>query len=186
MLVGKTMSISAINNVSSYLQSVLSTALQGTGSTTKTNASSLQLPSDNSQLSPFVQAMNTLQQLQQSNPTNYQQVTQQIATNLQAAAQTAQSEGNTTAANQLNQLATDFSNASTSGQLPNIQDMAQAMGGHHHHHHHHAGGSSSSSSGTVDQLLAAFQTSGTQNDPLDPASIILNTLNSSEIGASNS
>jgi G3E family GTPase len=122
--------------------------------------------------------MNTLQQLQQSDPTKYQQVTQQIATNLQAAAQIAQSEGNTTAANQLNQLATDFTNASTSGQLPNIQDMAQAMGGHHHHHHHHSGGSSSSSS-TADQLLAAFQTSASQNDSLDATSIILNTLSSS-------
>jgi DNA-binding transcriptional MerR regulator len=178
------MSISAINNVSSYLQSVLSTALQSTGSTTQTNASSLQLPSDNSQLSPFVQAMNTLQQLQQSDPTKYQQVTQQIATNLQAAAQTAQSEGNTTAANQLNQLATDFGNASTSGQLPNIQDVAQAMSGHHHSHHHHGGGSSSSS--TVDRLLAAFQTNTTQNDSLNPTSIILNTLSNSGIGATHS
>jgi G3E family GTPase len=175
------MSISPVNNVSNYLQSVLGTTLQGAGSTTKTNASSLQLPSDNSQLSPFVQAMNTLQQLQQSDPTKYQQVTQQIATNLQAAAQTAQSSGNTTAANQLNQLATDFTNASTSGQLPNIQDMAQAMGGHHHHHHHHSSGtsSSSSSSSTADQLLAAFQTSASQNDSLDATSIILNTLSSS-------
>ena len=72
--------------------------------------------------------MSTLQQLQQSDPTKYQQVTQQIATNLQSAAQTAQAEGNTTAANQLNQLATDFTNASQSGQLPNVQDLAQAIG----------------------------------------------------------
>jgi hypothetical protein len=171
------MSISPVNNVSNYLQSVLSTTLQGAGLTSKTDASSLQLPPDNSQLSPFVQLMNTLQQLQQSDPTKYQQVTQQIATNLQSAAQTAQSSGNTTAANQLNQLATDFTNASTSGQLPNIQDMAQAMGGHHHHHHRSSATSSSSS--TLDQLLAAFQTSATQNDSLDPTSIILNTLSSS-------
>jgi DNA-binding transcriptional MerR regulator len=179
--VRNTMSMSPVNSVTNYLQSVLSTTLQGAGLTTKTNASSLQLPSDTSQLSPFVQVMNTLQQLEQSDPTKYQQVTQQIATNLQAAAQIAQSEGNTTAANQLNQLATDFTNASTSGQFPNIQDMAQAMGGHHHHHHHHSSGtsSSSSSSSTVDQLLAAFQTSASQNDSLDPTSIILNTLSSS-------
>jgi len=178
------MSISPISNVSSYLQSVLSTTLQGAGLTTKTNASSLQSPSDNSQLSPFVQAMNTLQQLQQSDPTKYQQVTQQIATNLQAAAQTAQSAGNTTAANQLNQLATDFTNASTSSQLPNIQDLAQAMGGHHHHHHHHSSAtsstsSSSSASSTQNSLLAAFQSGATQDGSLDPMSIILNTLSSS-------
>jgi hypothetical protein len=146
--------------------------------------------------------MNTLQQLQQSNPTQYQQVTQQIATNLQTAAQTATSSGNTTAATQLNQLATDFSNASTTGQLPNIQDLAQAMSGHHHHHHSHASAdpnstssttssttgtsSSSSSSGTLDQLLAAFQAGSTQNESLNPMSIILNTLSSAGIGISNS
>jgi hypothetical protein len=177
------MSFAPINNVSNLLQSVLSTTVQSAGFT-KTSSSSLQLPSDSSQLSPFVQLMNTLQQLQQSDPTKYQQVTQQIATNLQAAAQTAQSSGNTTAATQLNQLATDFTNASKSGQLPNIQDAAQAMGGHHHHHHHHSGGTSGSSSSnrTLDQLLAAFQTSTTQNSSLDPMSIVLNTLSTSGIG----
>ena len=182
------MSFAPINNVSNLLQSVLSTTLQSAGLTTKTSSSSLQLPSDSSQLSPFVQLMDTLQQLQQSDPTKYQQVTQQIATNLQAAAQTAQSSGNTTAATQLNQLATDFTNASKSGQLPNIQDAAQAMGGHHHRHHHHSGGTSSSNSSnsTLDQLLAAFQTSGTQNDSLDPMSIILNTLSTSGIGTTSS
>ena len=185
------MSISPINNVSSYLQSVLSSTLQGAGLTSNTSASSIQSASDNSQLSPFVQVMNTLQQLQESDPTKYQQVTQQIATNLQAAAQTAQSGGNTTAATQLNQLATDFTNASTSGQLPNIQDMAQAMGGHHHHHHHHSSAttssnSSSSSSSTLDQLLASFQSGAAQNDSLDPMSIILNTLSNSGIGVSSS
>jgi hypothetical protein len=93
---------------------------------------------DSSQLSPFAQLMSTLQQLQQSNTAEYQQVTQQIATNLQAAAQTATADGNTTAATQLNQLSTDFTNASTSGQLPNAQSLAQALGGGHHHHHFHA------------------------------------------------
>ena len=101
------------------------------------NASSpVAQPPDNSRLSPFAQLMSTLQKLQQSDPAKYQQVTQQIATNLQSAAQTAQTAGNTTAATQLNQLATDFTNASKSGQLPNIQDLAQAVGGHHRHHHH--------------------------------------------------
>jgi hypothetical protein len=191
------MSISPINNnVSSYLQSVLNTTLQGAGLTGNTSSSAVQSASDNSQLSPFVQLMNTLQQLQQSNPTKYQQVTQQIATNLQTAAQTATSSGNTAAATQLNQLATDFTTASTTGQLPNIQDMAQAMCGHHHHHHHSSTASndpnsttstsSSSSSGTLDQLLAAFQTGSTQNSALDPMSIILNTLSTSGIGVSSS
>src|SRR5580700_2563670 len=160
------------------LQSVLSTAIKSIGLTSSPtpagagslSASSATGQSDNSQLSPFAQLMNTLQQLQQSNPTKFAQVTQQIATNLQSAAQTATASGNTAAASQLNQLATDFSNASTSGQLPSVQDVAQAMSGGGHHHHHasssgdssgssssNSGSSSSSASQAMSQLLAAFQ-----------------------------
>jgi hypothetical protein len=208
------MSTASISSLSSYLQSLLDTALQGTGSTTNATGKSLTNTSsspvgqqpDSSQLSPFAQLLNTLQQLQQSDPTQYQQVTQQIATNLQSAAQTAQSDGNTTTANQLNQLATDFTNASQSGQLPNIQDLAQAMGGgHHHHHHSHASSSDSSSDSSSgssstsalstssasstsqlsNQILAAFQTSGTQNDSLNPMAIIMNTLSQAGISTSN-
>src|ERR1700680_1238201 len=131
------------NNLSSsYLQSVLSTALQGAGLTTNaagngvSGTSSVALQPDSGRLSSFAELMSTLQQLQQSDPTKYQQVAQQIATNLQSAAQTAQADGNSTAANQLNQLATDVTSASTSGQLPNIQDLAKAIGGGHHHHYH--------------------------------------------------
>lgn len=190
------------NNLSSsYLQSALSAALQGTGLTTNTDGngvsgmSSVALQTDNGQLSPFTQLMSTLQQLQQSDPTKYQQVTQQIATNLQNAAQTALADGNSTAANQLNQLAKDFTNASTSGQLPNIQDLAKAIGGHHHHHSHAASadadndssGNSNSSSGASQTLsqLSAFQTNGTQNEALNPMTIILNTLSNAGLSASN-
>lgn len=99
------------------LQSILTAALQGSGATNNASpsslsATSLQSQSDNSQLSPLAQLMSTLEQLQKSNPAEYQQVTQQIATNLQSAAQNASSGGNTAAATELNQLATDFASAS--------------------------------------------------------------------------
>jgi hypothetical protein len=191
---------------SSYLQSIIGSALQGAGATNQANTGSSAVSSSspvqssaNSRLSPFAQLLNTLQQLQQTDPTRYQQVTGQIATNLQGAAQTAQSEGNTTAANQLNQLATDFTNASKSGQLPNVQDLAQAVGGHHHHHHSHAAAadpdsssntgatstSSTSPSQTLSQLLSAFQSNSTQAGALNPMSIILGTLSSAGITSSN-
>jgi hypothetical protein len=206
----ETMSTGSINGLSSsYLQSILSSALQGTGLTTNslssTSASSAP-QSDSNQLSPFAQMMSELQQLQESDPTKYKEVTKQIAANLQTAAQTATSDGNTTAATQLNQLATDFTNASQSGQLPNIQDLALAVGVHHHGHHHHAQaastdadstssssstnssntGSSSSTSQSLSQLLAAIEANSTQNDALDPTAIIMNTLSSAGITASNS
>jgi hypothetical protein len=215
------MSTSSINNLSGYLQSVLSAALQPTGSTTSTtgknlngvNTPAVQPQPDSTQLSPLAQLLSELQQLQQSDPAKYQQVTQQIATNLQSAAQTAQEGGNTTAANQLTQLASDFTTASQSGQLPDIQDLAQAVGGGHHHGHHHhsesatansnsssgAGNtsttdSSGSSSGSstldtsllVNQYLAGVQASGTQSDSQNPLGIILNTLSSAGISLSNS
>jgi hypothetical protein len=201
------MSSILFNNLSSNVQSILSSSLQGIGSTSNANSNtasgigSSALQTDNSQLSPFAQLMSTLQQLQQSNPSQYAQVTQQIATNLQSAAKTATSDGNTTAAAQLNQLATDFTNASQSGQLPNIQDLAQAIGGGGHHHHHHhavsaspASDSSSTASGTsssgssssdisqlLSQLQAAFQANSTQNQSLNPMSIIFNTLSSAGV-----
>ena len=204
------MSTNSINGLSSsYLQSVLGSALQDAGvrnNNGATGTSSVSRFSDNGGLSPFAQIMSTLQQLQQSNPAQYAQVTKQIATNLQTAAQTAQSDGNTTAASQLTQLATDLNTASTSGQLPNIQDLAQALGGqavggHHHHHHHHAQAASSDSSTAssastssdstsgasqmLSQLLSAIQGSGSQNDALNPMSIIMNTLSSAGIATSN-
>lgn len=190
---------------SSYLQSIINSAIQNAASTTSKTANNLSgtsatpaaQQSDSNQLSPAVRLMNTLQQLQQTDPAKYQQVTQQIAANLQSAAQAAQSAGNTTAASQLNQLSTDFTKASTSDQLPNIQDLAQAVGGHHHHHGHASStetaetsgaASSSSASGTnqtLSQLLSAFEANGSSNTASDPMSIILNTLSSSGVGASN-
>jgi hypothetical protein len=205
------MSTSPINNLtSSYLQQILGDSLQGTGGTTSptsTGVSATSTQSDSGQISPLAQLLSTLQQLEESNPTQYQQVTAQIATNLQSAAQTATTDGNTSAASQLNQLATDFNNASQSGQLPNISDLAQAVGGGggHHHHHHHVSSSSSSSDTSSDsssssssatstsnsdsflsQLFASLQSNSAQNESLNPMSIILNTLQSAGITPTNS
>jgi hypothetical protein len=198
----------SINSLSS-LQSELSSVLQPsalptntTGSTAgNTSVSSVVPQTDNQQLSPFAQLMNELQQLQQSDPTKYAQVTGQIATNLENAAKTAQSAGNSTAANQLNQLSADFTSASQSGQLPNIQDLSQAAGSHPHGHHHHHSEAASGDSASTDstsgdawtssnqslaQLLSNFQTNGSPGASADPATIIQNTLSAAGISSSNS
>ena len=187
--------------IGSYLSTQFVNALTGSSSSSKASTtsassidpSSLSIPQDgNPQLSPFAQILSQLQQLQQQNPTQYQQVTQQIASNLKTASQTAQSEGNTARATQLNQLSNDFQTASSSGQLPNVTDLAQAIHGHHHHHHHAAPASGSTDSASdsttgsnsnqgISQLLAAFQTSTAQNDALNPMTIIQNTLASAGI-----
>jgi hypothetical protein len=143
--------------------------------------------------------MNTLQQLQQTDPSKFTQVTQQISTNLQTAAQSATASGNTTAASQLTQLATDFSNASTSGQLPNVADLAKAMSGGGHHHHGSSssdstagasstgagstatGSLSTSASQALSQLLSAFQNNSSQSASTDPMAIIMSTLSSAGV-----
>jgi hypothetical protein len=193
-----------INHLSaSYLQSILGSSLQDIGSIAKSAGTSLssgvasltQQP-DSPQLSQFAQLLNTLQQLQQSDPAKYQQVTQQIATNLQSAAQTAQDDGNSTAASTLTQLSKDFSAASSSGQLPNVQDLAKAIGGgHHHHHHFHAAPPDGASSGddspannstsqALSKFLSGSQLAKTPNS-LNPLAIILNTLSTAGIASTN-
>jgi hypothetical protein len=176
---------SSINSLSGFLQSILTSSLQSAGSKTSTAATSTTgtaSASDSTKLSPLAQLMSSLQQLQQSNPAEYQQVTKQISTNLQNAAQTAQSDGNTAAANQLNTLANDFTTASQTGQLPNIQDLAQAVTGSS------SGSASSTSSATqtLTQILSAYQANGGQDQTLNPLSIINSTLESAGIGSSNS
>ena len=193
--------MSSINNLtSSYLQSILSSTLLNAGvmqngtTTTSINASPVIQPGDNSSLSPLAQLMSTLQQLQQSDPSKYQQVTQQIASNLQSAAQTAQSQGNTTAASQFNQLSQDFTNASQSAQLPNASDLAKAAHGHHHYHHFHGGSSSSTSDSSTNNSSSSTSTSSTgsssgetaQSNALNPMSIIWNTLSQAGITTSRS
>jgi hypothetical protein len=134
--------------------------------------------------------MNTLQQLQQSDPSKFAQVTQQISTNLQSAAQTATAGGNTAAASQLNQLAADFSSASTGGQLPNVADLAKAMGGGHHHHHAStaapAATSSSSPSSALSALFSTLESSSSQSASTDPMSIIMSTLSNAGVTSATS
>jgi hypothetical protein len=170
------MNLSSINNYfNNHTASVLSTGLQ----------SSSAPGSASGQLSPFAQLLTTLQQLDQSNPTQYKQVTKQIATNLQSAAATATKNGNGTEATQLATLAKDFSSASQSGQLPNVQDLASALGGVRQHLPAHAAASdaSLSTNAALQQLLASFQTSSNQNSSTNPLSIVMSTLSNAGIKA---
>jgi hypothetical protein len=158
------MSLGALSGIASSVESIVATALQSVGLNVGRASSASTTPSDNSGVSPLGQILSTLQQLQQTNPSQYKTVTQQIAGNLRSAAQTATANGNTTAANELTQLSSDFTNASTSGQLPNIQDLAQAAGaGGRHRHHHYS-------------QIADSQTAAASNDSLNPLNIIGNTL----------
>lgn len=69
------------------------------------------------QTSPFAQVLSSLQQ---SDPAEFQTVTQRITGYLQTGAQSATANGYTALASQLTQLSTDFTNATVNGQLPNF------------------------------------------------------------------
>jgi hypothetical protein len=158
---------------SSFVQQALAAALQSSGLSSSSGSSGASGgaaagQADSSQVSPLGQIASTLQQLRESNPSKYKQVTEAISTNLLEAAQTAKSQGNSGAANELTKLANDFAAASQSGQLPNFSGTSQAAGsgGGHHHHHHGSSGAGSTP--------AAASSSGASSG--DAASIILNTL----------
>jgi hypothetical protein len=157
------MHVSSLSSIySNFIQPILSKTL----GVTSASAASAAAPQDTNQLSPFAQIASTLQDLQQQNPTQYQNVTKQIASNLQTAAQTAQTGGNSTLANQLTQLSSDFTNASQSNQLPDFQDLAQALSGGHHHQQ--------------GSLLSQFS-SGSDTNSANPASIIFSTLSTAGV-----
>jgi len=165
------MNVSSLSSIySNFIQPILSKTLGvGSAGSAASASAATAAPQDSNQLSPFAQIATTLQDLQQQNPTQYQNVTKQIAANLQTAAQTAQTGGNTTLANQLTQLSSDFTNASQSNQLPDFQDLAQALsGGHHHHHQSEA------------SLLSQFS-SGSDTNSANPASIIFSTLSTAGV-----
>lgn len=187
-----------VNLAGGYLHSLVMGAVHGlsggASSTKTTGASAPGSAQDRNQLSPFAQLLGTLQQLQQSNPAQYQQVTQQISGNLRTGAQSATAAGNTSLASQLTQLSADFHNASASGQIPNIQDLAQAIGGGHHHGHHSGsssamppsatGSSNTNGSGNLSQLLQSLnlaQAGTSANPSLSALSIIDNTLSSAGV-----
>jgi len=189
------MNLSSINNYfTNHTASVLSKGLSTNSASNSASVSGAAAGSG--QLSPFAQLLSTLQQLEQSNPTQYQQVTQQIATKLQSAAATDTKNGNSAQAAQLTTLSKDFSTASQNGQLPNAQDLASALGGAGHHHFHgqasSADSASSSSTGSasslgtnaaLQQLLASFGSQNNQASSTNPMSIIMSTLSSAGVNA---
>ena len=69
------------------------------------------------QTSPFAQVLNSIRQ---SDPAEFQTVTQKIGGYLQTGIQSATANGYTALAGQLTQLSTDFTDVTASGQLPSV------------------------------------------------------------------
>ena len=99
-----------VNLAGNFIESLLPGNSNGSSSTSKSTQ-------DANGTSPFAQVLSGIQQ---SNPAEFQTVTQQIASYLQTGAASATANGNTALAGQLTQLSTDFTGLSTSGQLPSF------------------------------------------------------------------
>jgi len=121
----------------SYLFPLNSTA------NTASSASSVQQQADVLGFSPASQFLDQLQQLQTQNPQEFQATLTQITGQLEQAAGTASSEGNTAQANQLTTLADTFQNADSGGPLPTAQQLQQD--GFTDRHQHGGGGQCSGS-----------------------------------------
>ena len=129
------MNVNPISLVSSLWQ----TASSSNSSTAAVSPSASATTTDNTSMSGQAQLFAKLQQLSQTNPAQFQSVTTQIAQQLQAAASKLTDSAQ---ANQLKQMASNFLNASKSGNFSDLFSNANnnsthiqpAQSGHHHHH----------------------------------------------------
>src|SRR5579863_2962385 len=128
-----------INPLSS-LQSTMFQPIGNAAGNTHNGSLAAALQDSTANISPMAQFLSNLQQMQQQNPDQFKQMTANIASKLQQAATNAQSQGNSAWASQLQQLASQFRTASTTGQMPAVQSLPRAGGSAHHHHggHHHS------------------------------------------------
>jgi hypothetical protein len=160
-----------IINPLSALQSILfhpasNTTAKGNPSGVSPSAS---LQDSTPDISPMAQILSNLQQIQQQNPDQFKQITASIADKLQQLAKNAQGQGNLAWASQLSQLASQFQNASTTGQMPSAQALQQAgMSGHHHHGGHHG---YPATQGSQTDLSSIFQPQNTGTNSQDLTSI---------------
>jgi len=159
-----------INNIASLFPPVLQPANTTSSSTGSSNTASSVQQADSSALSPAASFLNELQQLEQQNPTQFQQVLSQITNQLEQGATAAANSGNTAQATALNNLAASFQNAENGGALPTAQQLQQAGLTGHHHHHHGGGGQSS---------LASLLQSSNSNDSQTLAASIFGSVTAS-------
>jgi hypothetical protein len=110
-----------VNLATDFIDSLLpgssSTSAASSTSASSSNTTTAGSAATSNATSPFAQVLSSLQQ---SDPAEFQAVTQQITGYLNTGAQTATANGYTTLASQLSQLSTDFTNISANGQLPGL------------------------------------------------------------------
>jgi hypothetical protein len=124
------------------------------------------VPGDSAQISGPGQLFSQLQQLQQQDPTKFQQLVSTIANQLQSASQ--QSTG--IQANFLSELASKFQTAATTGNLTALQPSHH---GHHAHGTYNAQGQTTPTA-TLPGVSPTSDTSGTSSSGLNIGQLFAN------------
>jgi hypothetical protein len=115
-------------------------------------------------LSEAAQLFSKLQDLSQTNPTQFKQLTAQISSQLQTAAQSATGS----AQSFLSNLSTEFNSASQTGNTAALHPAQNAGGGHGHHRHH--------SDSTASAAQAAYQQASQSADSSSSVASVLQTI----------
>ena len=144
-----------VNSVTSLLPSYLLPFSSTANTRNASSASSVQQQADVLGLSPAAGFLNQLQQLQTQSPQQFQALISQLTGQLQKAAATANSNGNTAQAKQLTELASSFQNAATGGALPSALQLQQAGIIGHRPHPVGASGYASTSDSQNQSLIAS-------------------------------
>lgn len=157
------MSLSPIIGAASQVLNLFSSGATGSASSTSTSnnpLSSILDSSGNVDLSQAAQVFSKLQDLSQSSPTQFKQLTAKISTELQTEAQKATGSAQTFLSN----LANQFNTASQTGSTSSLQPQSASPGGHHHGHHQSAGqaaydanNSNTDAQATAQGILASVQ-----------------------------
>jgi len=134
--------MSSINGLGSTLNSINQSLLAEISSDlSKSNTAGSTSPTagtDQVDLSQVGKLFQQLEQLQSTNPAEFEKIASDAAAKLNAAAQQTTDPQQ---ASFLSNLAAAFQKSADAGNLSPFQQLAQAgAGGHHHHHHHHKGG----------------------------------------------
>ncbi len=134
-----------INSISSLYSSPAVSGVSATGSSSSATSVDGASSAVSVDLSQPGQLFSQLQNLAQTDPTQFKQVTAEIASQLKDAASSQTGKQ----ADFLNNLAGRFETASQSGKMSDLAppQQAQAQSGAHHHHHAHAQSGSSTQSG---------------------------------------
>jgi hypothetical protein len=159
-------------NISSLYGSLASTATSNVAATSATQAVSPggSIPAappgaGSASISTPGQFFSEMQQLSESNPSEFKAVATQVAASFQSAASQATGQQ----AQFLTSLAATFTQAAQTGSLQAPQGAGSGQAapstgtaGAHHHHHHHGGGSSSSGSSSIQQAFESAMSILTQ------------------------